>query len=73
MKVSQLVFDEASGRYILDNESLSCGDTLKVLVYNGLTNNAEWIDTRIELDSNDNWYLVGLFGYSIGGLFASRL
>lgn len=73
MKVSQLLFDEASGRYILDNDALSCGEALKVLVFNGLTNKAEWIDTRIELDSQDNWYLVGLLGYSIGGLFAARL
>lgn len=72
MKVSQLIYNFDNERYTLDNEDLYCGDTLKVLIYNGLTNDIEWIDTRLELDSKGEWYLVGLVGYAIGGLFATK-
>lgn len=73
MKVSQLIYNYDNERYSLDNEDLYCGDKLKVLVYNGLTNDTEWINTRLEINSNGEWYLVGLAGYSIGGLFAVRV
>lgn len=70
MKTGQLIYDPTSDRYVIDGEELHCGDVLKVLVVNGLSGKEEWIETRIELDANDEWYLVGLVGYQIDGLFA---
>lgn len=69
MKVSQLTYNEETDRYELDGYGLHCGDCFEVLVWNGLTNMAEWIATRIE-NNKDGWYLVGIVGYQIGGLFA---
>lgn len=68
-EVFQLWYDEETDRYCLDTDSLHCGDCISVLVWNGLTKKAEWIDTRIE-SNRDGWYLVGLIGYQINGLFA---
>lgn len=66
---AQLTYNPTSERYELDGVGLHCGDALTVLVVNGLTGSMEWIDTRIEMDGNNEWYLVGLLGYQIGGLF----
>ena len=57
------------GRLEIDTEELHCGDCVKVLIYDGQDNTVKWIDTRIEHDG-DNYYLVGLLGYSPIGLFA---
>lgn len=73
MKVSQMLYNAEIDRFTLDGEELHCGDCLKVLVFNGLSNSPEWIDTRIEIDGDNNYYLVGLLGYSISGLFAEKL
>lgn len=72
MKISQLRYNEDVDRFHLDGDFLSCGDPLHVLIVNGLTGKTEWADTRIELDGSDRWYLVGLSGYDLCGLFASR-
>ena len=55
-------------RLEIDGNDLQCGDCLQVLIYDGIDNTAKWIDTRIEHDG-DNYYLVGLLGYSPIGLF----
>lgn len=69
MKTGQLIYDPSTGRYEIDGQELHCGDVLKVLVVNGLSGKEEWIETRIELN-DAGWYLTGLVGYQIGGLFA---
>lgn len=70
--VSQLIYNENTDRYELNGYGLHCGDCFEVLVFNGLTNKAEWIETSIESNSS-GWYLVGLSGYQISGLFAREL
>lgn len=72
MKVSQLIYNEETDHYELNGYDLHCGDCFEVLVFNGLTNKAEWIETRIE-GNDDGWYLIGLSGYQINGLFAREL
>ena len=68
-EISQIHYNEETDLYELDNKDLHCGDCLTVLVVNGLTNKAEWIETSLE-NNGEDWYLVGLIGYEIGGLFA---
>lgn len=70
-KVYQITYNEDTDRYEIDGYGLHCGDCFEVLVFNGLTNKAEWVETRIE-GNNEGWYLVGLAGYEIGGLFARK-
>ena len=72
MKVFQMLYNPDTDRFTLDGKELECGDCLRVLVFNGLSNSPEWIDTRLEMDGEGNYYLVGLMGYSISGLFAER-
>lgn len=72
MGTFQLIYDCDTDRYYLDDEALHCGDTLQVLIHNGLTGENEWIDTRIEKDAQGEWILYGLIGYRIEGLFARR-
>lgn len=55
-------------RLEIDTVDLHCGDCLEVLIYDGRDNTTKWIETRIEHDG-DNYYLVGLLGYSPIGLF----
>lgn len=62
--MGQLTYNAETERYELDSVELHCGDVLSVLV------GTEWIDTRIELDGNDEWFLIGLTGSQIGGLVA---
>lgn len=68
-QVFQIKYDEDADRYYIDDYALHCGDCFEVLVFNGLTNKAEWVETSIE-GTRDTWYLTGLAGYDIGGLFA---
>jgi len=68
--VCQLRFDEENERITFDNTALHCGDCFEVLIFNGLTNKAEWIDTSLEMNHEKQWYLSGLIGYDIIGLFA---
>lgn len=73
MEVGQITYNHKSKCYELLGEDLRCGDSLEVLVCNGLNGGApEWIETRYEMDSEDVGYLVGLIGYQISGLFAKR-
>ena len=60
--VAQLTYNPDTDRYELDGCDLHCGDCLTVLIA------GKWVDTRIEY--GEDWYLVGLTGYQIGGLFA---
>ena len=64
MKTGQLIYDPTSERYEIDGQELHCGDVLPVMI------GQAWVETRIELDANDEWYLVGLAGHQIDGLFA---
>ena len=67
--VAQIRYDELSDRMVLDGRDLHCGDCFEVLVCNGLNGSRpEWIETRIEY--GEDWFLVGLSGYQISGLFA---
>lgn len=67
--IAQLRYDPESERITFDGYGLHCGDGLEVLVCNGLNGNKpEWVETRIEY--NKDWYLVGLAGYQVSGLFA---
>lgn len=67
MIVGQIHLNEFD-RLEIDGIDLQCGDCLQVLIYDGLDNTTKWIETRIEHDG-DNYYLVGLLGYSPIGLF----
>lgn len=63
--VGRLSYRKDSGRYgflvgdLLDDgeyfgwDGIHCGDCMQVLV------NGEWLDTRMELNYPDEWYLVG--------------
>lgn len=55
-------------RLQVDTQELHCGDVLQVLIYDGLTDSSQWVETRLEHDQD--FYLVGLWGYQIEGLFA---
>lgn len=70
--VSQIQYNQDTDRYEMNGYELHCGDCFEVLVFNGLTNKSEWIETKIE-NNNDGWYLIGLAGYQINGLFARDL
>lgn len=70
-EIYQLVFDEESERYELDGQSISSGTTLFVYVWNGLSQKFEWVETSMEFShSRGGYYLTGLLGYQVGGLFA---
>lgn len=70
VKISQLTYNEEMERYEFNGEELHCGDCLTVLIFNDVSGKVEWIETRIEHDGS-NYYLVGLMGYQISGLFAT--
>ena len=68
-RISQLHYDPASHRMIFDERELHCGEYLEVLVCNGLNGDKpEWVETRVEY--GEDWYLEGLLGYQVSGLFA---
>ena len=65
-KIMQLTYNADTDRIELDGYGLHCGDGLEVLVIkNG---QPEWVRTRIEY--GDEWYLIGLPGIQVNGLFA---
>lgn len=68
MLTGQIYINE-SDRLQVDNREITSGDTLEVLIVNGLDNSVKWIDTRVE-HNGEGYYLTGLLGYSIIGLFA---
>lgn len=68
-RISQLQYDPESDRMIFDGRELHYGECLEVLVCNGLNGDKpEWVETRIE--HGEDWYLEGLWGYQMAGLFA---
>lgn len=64
----KLIYDPVADRYTLSGEDLHCGDCLTVMI--GSTP----VNTRIELDGCDQWYLVGtgLRGLALDGPEAHR-
>lgn len=70
MIVAQLVNNEETNRIDFDGVGLHCGECFEVLIWNQATNSAEWVETRIEC--SDKWFLVGLSGIQVNGLFARR-
>ena len=65
MIVGQLCYNNIYNKYYVDNYELKNGDLLEVLIYNGLI--VEWIRTHIQ--HSDFWYLDGVSGYNLNGLF----
>ena len=58
-KEGRLSYNHKTGRYSflrsdLWEKDFHCGNQLQVNI------NGEWIDTRIEMDSKEQWYLVGI-------------
>lgn len=53
MKMS-LRYHPDDDRWMLGDRELHCGDALQVMV------NGQWRKTRMEMDGNNEWYLVGL-------------
>lgn len=55
----RLGYNADNGRYGLlisdlwENVGFHCGDGMEVMV------DGRWVDTRMEMDTEDNWYLVG--------------
>lgn len=71
MKKSKLKYNANTDRIVLDGYEFHCGDQLEVLI------NDTWIKTRIEAEADfstgsyrPKWYLIGLKGIEIEGLFA---
>ena len=68
MRQGALFIDKETGRFDIrfDIEyyygGLHCGDCLDVCVGN------EWNPTRIEMDMNQKWYLVGIRTHDLNGL-----
>ena len=69
MKIAQLRYNDETDRIEHDGYGLHSGDCLAVLVVDGVDGQTKWVDTCIEFD-NGEWYLVGLMGYQVNGLFA---
>lgn len=67
-RVGCLIYDEGSGRmdirFGLEEYygGLHCGEGMKVRI------DGKWISTRIEMDLNREWYLVGVVVDSLIGL-----
>lgn len=64
--ISQLVYNERTDRIEFDGCDLHCGDCLTVLIVKD--GKPKWVNTRIEY--SESWYLVGLWGFQVNGLFA---
>lgn len=63
------IFINDNDRLQVDTLELTCGSTLQVLVVDGRTDTPQWINTTVEHNGQE-YYLTGLYGYSIPGLFA---
>lgn len=67
-RIGSLVYDEGSKRmdirFGLEEYygGLHCGEGMEVMV------DGKWIHTRIEMDINSKWYLVGVDADSLIGL-----
>lgn len=68
MKQGSLFFDEQSGRYDIRFDltdyygGLHCGECFDVYV------DGKWNPTRIEMNMEQNWYLVGIHADNLNGL-----
>lgn len=57
--IGRLGYNPDNGRYGLlvtdlwEQEGFHCGDTFEVMV------DGKWVATRMEMDAERNWYLVG--------------
>lgn len=56
----------------VDNHELQIGEEISVLVLDGICGVTRWVDTTVQYDDEDcpGYYLSGLLGYNIIGLFA---
>lgn len=68
--IAQLRYDPFTDRYILNGDPLHAGDPLRVLIYDSGSDDFRWKETRIERNADDQWYLVGLSGIQMNGLWA---
>lgn len=76
MQQGKLYYDENTKRYsfrykdnagrLQDYGGLHCGEGLEVLL------NDVWVPTRMEMNMNRDWYLVGLPGLELDGLVVRR-
>ena len=55
-------------RFQVDTRELTSGDVLQVLVLDA-ANRPTWVETSVEHNGNE-YYLTGLLGFSVAGLFA---
>lgn len=69
-QVYQIRYDEHADRYMIGDRDLHCGDTFEVLIIDSVTGEQRWVAVRIEMNSNNKWYLVGAQDYQLDGLFA---
>lgn len=63
------LFINGNERLQIDNRELTSGDTLQVLIVDGRTGTPQWINTTVE-HNGQAYYLTGLYGYMLPGLFA---
>lgn len=63
------IFINDRDRLQVDDWELCSGDVLEVLVLDSRDNTPKWIETRVEHDG-ESYYLTGLLGYRVAGLFA---
>lgn len=57
-------YNAETGRFTLGDSDLHCGDVITVRI------DGEWRDCRLEMNMNDEWYLVGFKDRPIYGLEA---
>ena len=69
--IEQLTYNPVTGRVALNGHELHAGEGLTVLALNVSDDTPEWVQTRIEYSQKrKEWYLVGLPGVQLVGLFA---
>ena len=61
------IFINDNGRFQVDTRELTCGDVLDVLIVENDV--PRWIQTSVE-SSDGKYYLTGLLGFVVPGLFA---
>lgn len=67
-RIGSLIYDEGSGRMDIRfgleeyHGGLHCGDGMEVML------DGKWVPTRIEMNINSKWYLVGVDADSLIGL-----
>ena len=67
-RIGSLIYDEGSGRMDIRfgleeyHGGLHCGDGMEVML------DGKWVPTRIEMNINSKWYMVGVDTDSLIGL-----